>query len=266
MIMDMTSKVMSLIKAFTPIDKSIMSILALGQGALLILLWCLSPTGVIPNPFEIAHAWHNLASTQGLLVELFNSLTTIWVALFWSTLITLVVGVLSCTNFFKPISHWITAFRFLGFAGITFLFTLWTDTGSELKIWLLTFGMTAFLLTNVLAVVDSITQEQVEYGHTLRMNGWQMVYEILMRGKLDEILDLIRQNAAIGWTMLSMVEGIVRSEGGIGALLLNQSKHLHLSAIFAIQITILVYGLFQDIVLKHVRYNICPYTKLEEKK
>lgn len=250
-------------KPFSQTDKSVINILAFGQGAILILLWCLSPTGIIPSPIEIIHAWHNLASTQGLLVELFNSLTTIWYALFWSTLISLGIAIFSSTAFFKPVSHWITAFRFLGFAGITFLFTLWTDTGSELKIWLLTFGMTAFLLTNVLALVDSVSQEQIDYAHTLRMNGWQMVYEILMRGKLDEVLDLIRQNAAIGWTLLSMVEGIVRSEGGIGALLLNQSKHLHLNAIFAIQLTILVYGLFQDKILKYLRFIICPYAKLE---
>ena len=48
----------------------------------------------------------------------------------------------------------------------------------------------------------------------------------------------MRQNAAMGWMMLTMVEGISRSEGGVGAMLLNQNKHFHLSAVFAIQLTI----------------------------
>jgi len=43
--------------------------------------------------------------------------------------------------------------------------------------------------------------------------------------------------------MLTMVEGISRSEGGVGAMLLNQNKHFHLSAVFAIQLTILLLGL-----------------------
>ena len=58
-----------------------------------------------------------------------------------------------------------------------------------------------------------------------------------------------------------MVEGLVRSEGGIGSLLLNQNKHLHLAGIFAIQLTILLYGLLQDYLLGLLRQAACPYIK-----
>ena len=43
-----------------------------------------------------------------------------------------------------------------------------------------------------------------------------------------------------------MVEGIARSEGGVGAMLLNQNKHFHLAEVFAIQLLILVVGILQD--------------------
>ena len=46
--------------------------------------------------------------------------------------------------------------------------------------------------------------------------------------------------------MLTMVEGISRSEGGVGAMLLNQEKHFHLAEVFAIQLMILAVGLLQD--------------------
>jgi NitT/TauT family transport system permease protein len=151
--------------------------------------------------------------------------------------------------------------RFLGFAGITFIFTMLATDGGELKVWLLTFGMTVFLLTNMLSVTMSITQAEVDYAKTLRMSKLRTVYELLMRGKLADFLDMVRQNAAIGWTMLSMVEGLVRSEGGIGSLLLNQNKHLHLAGIFAIQLTILLYGLFQDYMLGLLRQAVCPHIK-----
>jgi NitT/TauT family transport system permease protein len=193
-----------------------------------------------------------------------NSARTIWLALGYSTLISLGIAYLSTAVIFRPISGWLTGLRFLGFAGITFLFTLWTSTGFELKVWLLTFGMTTFLLTNMLSVVFSVKQEEIDYARTLRMSGWRITYETILLGRLDEAFDLIRQNAAMGWVMLSMVEGLVRSEGGIGALLLNQSKHLHLSAIFAIQLTILIYGIIQDVVLRELRNFLCPYVKLSQ--
>jgi NitT/TauT family transport system permease protein len=87
-----------------------------------------------------------------------------------------------------------------------------------------------------------------------------------MRGKLDQTLDAIRQNAAMGWVMLSMVEGLVRSEGGIGLLLLTNSKFLNLNAIFAIQLTILAYGILQDYILQWIRTLVCPYVALENSK
>lgn len=139
---------------------------------------------------------------------------------------------------------------------------MWTDDGAGLKLWLLVFGMTVFLLTNALSVLNGITQEQLDYGRTLRLGGWGLAWELYGRGKLADNLDLLRQNAAIGWTLLSMVEGLVRGEGGIGSLLLTQSKNLNLSQIFAIQFTILGYGMLQDYGLVWLRKLVCPYTNL----
>lgn len=252
----------NLLKPFEFITNLNFRVLALTQAAILVGLWFVIPSQTIPNPLEILGAWHDLASEQGMLVELFNSSITVLKAIALSSAITICLAMLATASIFKPIVTWGTSFRFLGFAGITFLFTMWTGGGSQLKLWLLTFGMTAFLLTNVMAVLDSITQEEIDYARTLRLDGWKITYEVAFRGRLDEYLDLIRQNAAIGWTLLSMVEGLVRSEGGIGSLLLNQSKHLHLSSIFAIQLTILLYGITQDWFLKYMREIACPYVKL----
>jgi len=72
----------------------------------------------------------------------------------------------------------------------------------------------------------------------------------------------LRQNAAIGWMMLTMVEGIVRSEGGVGAMLLGESKHFLLSEVFAIQAVILIVGLLQDYAIGAVRRIVCPYADL----
>ena len=250
-------------KLFNPFeDSGSLKLLFAVQAVILFAIWCMHPAALLPTPLEILRAWDDLARNDGMLLELWTSTKTIWTAITLSALIAFGIGYLSTADIFKPISYWLTAFRFLGFAGITFLFTLMTSSGGELKIWLLTFGMTVFLLTNMLSTIAAVKQEEIDYGRTLRLSPWRITYEIIVRGRLDEALDLVRQNAAIGWTMLSMVEGIVRSEGGIGALLLNQNKHLHLAAVFAIQLTILVYGVAQDIALRLIRNAICPYVKL----
>lgn len=258
-------QLMKLITPFAQISNGL-KLLIFVQAIFFISIWILLPNRILPSPFEIANAWHRLASTQGLLLELINSAQTIWMAILWSSLISFSITCLSTTSLFKPLSKWATAFRFLGFAGVTYLFTLWTDSQSQLKLWLLVFGMTPFLLTNCLAISSSITQEDIDYAKTLGLSDWRIVYEILFRGHLDEFLDLTRQNAAIGWTLLSMVEGITLAEGGIGALLIKQNRQMNLDGIFAIQITILLYGINQDIILKYIREFICPYIRISQVK
>jgi NitT/TauT family transport system permease protein len=60
-----------------------------------------------------------------------------------------------------------------------------------------------------------------------------------------------------------MVEGIVRSEGGVGVMLLNQSKHFRLADVFAIQFVILLVGLLQDFGIGLARRLVCPYADLK---
>lgn len=254
------------IKPFEYINSVSFKILAIGQAILLIAIWFMLPNSILPNPIEIAQAWHNLASTQGMLVELGRSAIVILKAIAISALITGLLSFIATAALLKPVITWMTALRFLGFAGITFLFTLLTSDGSELKLWLLVFGLTTFQLTNSIGVIANIRQETIDYARTLRLDGWRLSYEIAFRGKLPDALDIIRQNAAIGWTLLSMVEGLVRSDGGIGAMLLNHSKHLHLSSIFAIQLTILGYGILQDYALKALREQLCPFLKFTNKR
>jgi ABC-type nitrate/sulfonate/bicarbonate transport system permease component len=244
-----------------PFQGGQIKLIILAQAIMLFTIWMLAPKSLFPSPLEVLSAWNSMAKNDGLLVELGRSIITITEALFFSTIISATLAYAAAINVLKPISNGIASLRFLGFAGITFMFTMLSADGGSLKVWLLTFGMTVFLLTNMLAITNSISKEEVDYARTLRLSPMRTVYELLIRGKLHDFLDLVRQNAAIGWTMLSMVEGLVRSEGGIGSLLLNQSKYMHLSSIFALQLTILFYGIFQDYILGYIRLALCPYIK-----
>jgi ABC-type nitrate/sulfonate/bicarbonate transport system permease component len=229
----------------------------------LVVLWCISPASTgIPTPLAIGVAWNTLALQSGLLLELLTSTYVIWQAIFLSAFISISIAALYTADLFKPISTFIASMRFLGFAGLTFLFTLWTSSAEMLKLSLLTFGMTVFLTRSTIDIVKSIPQSDIDYARSLNLSGWRLTFELVLRGRSADMLDLVRQNAAVGWTLLAMVEGITRSEGGIGALLLNTNKYFKLDAVFAIQLTILLYGILQDIGLQYLRTVLCPWTRL----
>ncbi len=94
------------------------------------------------------------------------------------------------------------------------------------------------------------------------MSEWRVVWEVIILGQFDKVFDVIRGNAAMSWMMLSMVEGIVRSEGGVGTVLMDQNHHFRLAAVFAIQITILLLGIGQDYAIGALKKLICPYAFL----
>lgn len=119
-----------------------------------------------------------------------------------------------------------------------------------------------FIVTGMADVLASIPKVQYDLARTLRMGPWRVVWEVVVLGQADKVFDVVRQNAAIGWMSTSMIEGMAREGGGVGTLLLNSSKHFHLSAILAIQIVILTVGLGQDFAIGALRNLFCPYANL----
>jgi NitT/TauT family transport system permease protein len=145
--------------------------------------------------------------------------------------------------------------------GWGFVLALAARDGHQLKVWMLVFGMTPFFLTSMAAVVAAIPQERFDHARTLRLGPVRVWWEVVVRGTVDPMLEALRQNAAIGWMMLTMVEGVVRSEGGVGALMLGANKHLALDAVFALIFVVLLVGVAQDRALGWMRRTACPYVR-----
>jgi NitT/TauT family transport system permease protein len=231
------------------------------QLLMLLSIWAFSPTVFLPKPKEVFRALSDLWF-EGLGGELITSLYLNLEAIAISTLLSLLLAYLTVIPFFRPIVALLSKLRFLSMVGLTFFFTLMATTGHELKLFLLVFSVSVFFVTGMAEVVASIPKEKFDLARTLRMGEWRVVYEVIVVGQADKAFEVLRQNAAMGWMMLTMVEGISRSEGGVGAMLLNQNKHFHLSAVFAIQLTILLLGLGQDYAIGLLRNIFCPYADL----
>ncbi|HVR40254.1 MAG TPA: nitrate ABC transporter permease [Thermoanaerobaculia bacterium] len=250
--------------AFRPnhsISPNVFKILILGEAIMAIAAWWLLPLQVIPKPAEVVRALGNLWM-EGLGRELIISFTLNLEAIFWTLAISLALSYLTVLPAFRPIAAALSKGRFLGLIGLTLIFTLTVGGGHELKLSLLVFGMSVFFITSMVAVITELPKEKFDHARTLGMNEWRVVWEVVVLGTADEAFEVLRQNAAIGWMMLTMVEGISRAEGGVGAMLLNQNKHFHLAEVFAIQIVILVVGILQDYAIGLLRRLFCPYAEL----
>lgn len=254
-----------IVAAFSPnrvLSPGAMQILIAVQIAIALVIWLNSPYKVLPRPNEVLTALSNLWTQQGLGQDLIASYKVNAEALALTALISLSLSYLTVLPFFRPIASAVSKGRFLSLFGFTFVFTLMVGGGHPLKLSLLVFGMTVFFLTSMASVIAAIPRTAFDHARTLRMSEWQVVGEVVVLGTADAAFEVMRQNAAIGWMMLTMVESVSRSEGGVGVMLLNQYKHMNLAEVFAIQLIILIVGLCQDLLIGLVRKIVCPYADL----
>lgn len=257
------------LSSFSPnrvISRSVLRLIIMFQVAVLLIVWATSTYVFLPKPVGVWRAFLDLWNHEGLGQELIVSFLLNVQAMAWATVISLGLAYLTVVPFFQPIAHAVSKGRFLGMVGLTFFFTIVFASGHRLKVSLLVFGVTVFFVTSMIDVVAQVPKEKFDLARTLRMGEWRVVWEVVILGKADAAFDAMRQNAAMGWMMLTMVEGISRSEGGIGALLLNQNKHFRLEAVFAIQISILLIGLLQDYGLGLAKKFLFPYADLQLEK
>jgi len=257
-------------KIFSPLTqiKGRTSVILIVIEALAALLFweIFGQNGLIPTPSKIIGAVIRIVTSEYFVDNLFSSLALTFTGMGISIFIALVVSYLSVIPAFAPIAKFIVKCRYLTLTGLIFLFTLLTQDGHQLKLSLLIFGIVPFFVTSLLSIIDSINVQEFELCKTLRMNNWHTLLEVVIIGRLDQVFEVMRQNFAIAWMMITMVEGLSMSEGGLGTMLIKSNKYIDLSTVFAILVLIFGLGIFFDYLLKNMRHWLFPYTKIQVRK
>lgn len=236
--------------------------MVVAQVALLLLLWLFYPLQMFPSLGEVVRALGGLLTGQGLIQELWASLTTALGALALATVLALLLSYLTALPFFRPLAYAASKMRYLTLTGLTFFMALMLSSGHQVKLAVLVFGATVYLVTGMTSVILSTSQEEMDHARTLGLGEWRSFVEVVVRGKLDAMLEVVRQNFAIIWTLITLVETLYQSEGGIGLLLYKQNRYLHLDGVVAIQLVILATGAAQDYVFVLLRRVFFPYSAL----
>jgi NitT/TauT family transport system permease protein len=238
------------------------TVITVAWVAVLLAAWSLGTSFSLPGLGELPEAWLKLVRDESLVYDLGVSLKLNIEALLLSTVLSVGLAYLTVTETFRPLVHMFSKWRFFGMAGFVIIFTRIFGGGHALKVALLVFGISVFFLTSMIDVVSGVSRAEFDQTRSLRMSRARAVWEVVILGRADQAFDALRQNAAMGWMMLTMVEGLVRFEGGVGVVMLNEAKYRNLAAVFAVQLTVLAVGILQDQLLGWLKNVCCPYSKL----
>lgn len=231
------------------------------QVFLLIALWAFSGSYYIPSLFEVTAATIDLVVNKGVLREFITSIFLCIKAIGVALLISLIVAYGVTIPITRPISLFITRFRFLPTVGISFLFMKLSHNVQEQKVMLLVFGITVFLVTSVVSVVLRDLEKRIDYATTLGLSPWEKLREVVILEKLPDVVDSMRQNFAIAWTMLATIENLCKTDGGIGVILADSNKWFKFEYVYSIQILILLTGIGLDWFLNKLKYWFFPQIK-----
>lgn len=247
---------------FTPygkINKQTGYIMVALQVTFVLLLFQVFHSPIVPAPSAIFGSLLEMLQSSNLYENLINSLGSTLEAMAISIVVTMILVYLSPIPFFGPAIRFISKFRYLTITGLVFLFTILTPNMDDMKQSLLIFGIVPFFTTSFLSVVCSIPAQQIEKAFVNRRTPWETLYEVVIVGRLDQLLEVMRQNFAISWMMITTVEAYDMAGGGIGTMMLKSNKHLDMAPVFALLIIVLCIGLFSDWALSKIRISLFKY-------
>ena len=102
---------------------------------------------------------------------------------------------------------------------------IWFGIGEISKIILIFLACFAPMALSTRAGVRSVAPEQIHAAYSLGASRWQILYHIIFKAALPEILTGMRIALGFGWTTLVAAE-MVAAEAGLGFMILNASEFL----------------------------------------
>jgi len=256
-----------MIKYLTPfenISKAKKTIILAIWVVLILVLWYVTTMGekhLFPSPNQVLKGFSELYS-EGLVVHIFNSLKLCFLSIFLAIILSMLFAYSWPIPIFKPVAEFVTKFRFLPFTGLSFYIAMVIHDARNMQIWIMVIFLTTFLTTSLIAVISSIPQEEFDHAKMLKCSRFEVLWQVIILGRIDHVIDVIRQNLAITWMMLVTVESIVVASGGLGFLIKNSDKFMNHGRIIALQIIILLIGLGLDWAINFLRKSIFRYSKI----
>lgn len=246
---------MKLLTPFSEISAKTRSAIRIGWLATIIAFWLVMGMGnthLFPTISQVANGFVNLFK-EGLAVHVASSLWLCAMSVFIGAIISLLFCYLSPLPLLEPLAAIISKLRYLPLTGISYYMAILISDARNIQVWVLVVFMTTFLITSILGVISDIPPEEFDHAKTQGCTRWEMLWEVVIKGRADYMQEAIRQNLAIVWMMLVNVESILIAAGGLGTLIKNSDKLGDNGRVVAIMIIIVVFGLALDFIMSKSR-------------
>ncbi len=135
---------------------------------------------------------------------------------------------------------------------------IWFGIGDSGKIFLIYLACFAPLAISARAGVRSCSIEQMHAAYSMGASRTQVVWHVVLKAALPEILTGMRISIAFGWTTLVAAE-MVAAKAGIGVMVLNAARFLATDIVFLGIIVIGLIAFFFDTLMRWAERLLVPW-------
>lgn len=138
------------------------------------------------------------------------------------------------------------------------LMIVWFGLGEEPKVLLISLAVFAPVVINTRAGVRSVAIEQIHAAYSMGATKLQVIWHVILKGAMPEILTGMRIGVAFGWTTLVAAE-LAAAQAGLGAMIKSASDFLVTDVIFVGIFVIAAIAYFFDLVMRWIDRLAVPW-------
>lgn len=221
----------------------------------------LTPSKILPKPFDVLSAFGEMYREDDLIKHMFRSLGLNLAgyikAVLWTIPIGFIIGLFPLVRgmFQRPLD----AIRFVPIAAAMGLFIGWFGIGVSMKVNFLAFGIFIFLTPIVVQRIFEVKDVYLKTVYTIGAKGWQTILTVYIPSVFSKLIDDIRILTAISWTYIVVIETINSEAGGLGAMTYTMRRMSQPDKMYAVFLLIILIGIFQDRIFGQLDKALFPH-------
>lgn len=193
---------------------------------------------------------------QHILASLYRVFSSFFLALLTAIPIGIAMGVNRfARGVFDPPIEFYRPIPPLAYLPLTII---WFGIGDFGKIFLIYLACFAPLAISARAGVKSCSIEQIHAAYSMGASRRQVMWHVVLKAALPEILTGMRISIAFGWTTLVAAE-MVAAKAGIGVMVLNAARFLATDIVFLGIVVIGLIAFLFDVLMRRVERLLVPW-------
>lgn len=218
----------------------------------------------LPSPQEIVSRFIRLFTEEfsggTLWIHIWESVKRVYGAFFLGVLVAVPLGILMAINrhvrgAFDPIIEFYRPIPPLAYLP---LMIVWFGIGELTKILVILLAVFAPMVLSARAGVRSVPIEQIHAAYSMGATRRQVVWHVILKGAMPEILTGMRISMAFGWTTVVAAE-LAAAQAGLGAMIKAASDFLVTDVVIVGIVVIGAIAYSSDFLIRYLERLLVPW-------